>query len=105
MITRVKWSKSAEIRLDKIHGYYIKKRSINYANKLVSSIIQKADILIESPFIGQVDPFITHRVWEYRYLVLKNYKIIYTVHEDLQIILIADVFDTRQDPEKLGSIH
>jgi mRNA-degrading endonuclease RelE of RelBE toxin-antitoxin system len=37
---------------------------------------------------------------EYHYIVESNYKIIYSIDDENQFIKIADVFDTRQNPEK-----
>jgi mRNA-degrading endonuclease RelE of RelBE toxin-antitoxin system len=37
----------------------------------------------------------------YRYIVCGNYKIIYSVDIEEQLIKIADVFDTRQNPIKI----
>ena len=36
---------------------------------------------------------------DYRYIVIGNYKIIYRIY--LNEVIINDVFDTRQDPEKM----
>ena len=37
----------------------------------------------------------------YRYLVSGNYKIVYRVIQKEKTVLIAAVFDTRQDPDDL----
>jgi len=39
---------------------------------------------------------------EYRYLVYKNYKIIYWINTAKNRIDIIDVFDTRQNPVKIS---
>ena len=69
--------------------------------KIVSGIIKSTQSLKNDPFIGQVEPLLNERVETYRYLVFKNYKIIYSVDENKSLIKIADVFDTRQNPDKL----
>ncbi len=43
-----------------------------------------------------------HRKFEYRFIVVGNYKIIYWAEDNL--IKIVAVFDTRQNPEKIRKI-
>jgi toxin ParE1/3/4 len=69
--------------------------------KLISKIIKSPDKLKRATFIGQVEEFLNDRPIIYRYLVFKNYKIIYSVDEKNKLIKIADVFDTRQNPSKI----
>ena len=101
MKLKVIWSLSAESRLDKIFEYYIERVSEKIAKKIVSGIIKSTQSLKKDPFIGQVEPLLNEKVETYRYLVFKNYKIIYSVDENKSLIKIADVFDTRQNPDKL----
>ena len=49
--------------------------------------------------MGQVEELLKHRNEEVRYLVDGNYKIVYKIGG--QIVLIASVFDCRQDPKVL----
>lgn len=101
MELKVIWSQSAEFRLDNIYKYYLEKASEVIAKKLVRGIINETQSLKKNPFIGQVEPLLIDRIETYRYLVIKNYKIIYSVDKSKNLIKIADVFDTRQNPEKL----
>ncbi len=101
MKLKVIWSLFAEIELDKIYEYYKKNASIKVANKLVREIILESENLKNSPFIGQKEIRLRERKIEYRYLVYKNYKLIYSVNEKAGFIKIADVFDTRQYPSKI----
>jgi len=39
----------------------------------------------------------------YRYLIFKNYKILYSVDSQQNLIKVADVFDTRQNPKKINA--
>lgn len=41
------------------------------------------------------------RPQEFRYLIATNYKIIYYINDEKQRIVIANVFDTRQNPDKI----
>ncbi len=68
---------------------------------MLKEIIKEPEKLINSPLIGQVEELLKGRSIEYRYLVFKNYKLIYSIDSKNKFIKIADVFDTRQYPEKL----
>lgn len=98
---KIVWSHFAETQLDKIYDYYLKKAGEEKASNLVVSIIRHADYLRENPKAGQLEELLADRKIEYRYIVFKNYKIIYSIDEQLQFIKIADVFDTRQNPVKI----
>ena len=91
----------AETQLDEIYDYYEKKASTKVAKKLVRGIINESKKLIKSPLIGQEEELLKQRETEYRYLVFKNYKLIYSVDNQNGYIKIADIFDTRQNPTKL----
>ena len=98
---KIAWSEFAETQLDEIYDYYLKKAGEKTASNLIVSIIRHADYLCENPKAGQLEELLKDRKTEYRYIVYKNYKIIYSIDEQLQFIKIADVFDTRQNPLKI----
>ncbi|WP_288462381.1 hypothetical protein [uncultured Chryseobacterium sp.] len=52
--------------------------------------------------MGQTEFLLEDRIIPYHYIVESNYKIIYSVDEENQLIKIADVFDTRQNPKKIA---
>lgn len=102
MTLKIIWSEFAETQLDQIYEYYKKKASSKVKKKLVSGIINEPQKLIKSPLIGQEEEeLLKQRDVECRYLVFKNYKLIYSVGNQNGFIKIADVFDTRQNPPKL----
>lgn len=70
----------------------------------MKEIISEPEKLIKAPFIGQEEELLKQRKIGYRYLVFKNYKLIYSVDTENGFIKIADVFDTRQNPPKLKII-
>jgi len=98
---KIIWSEFSETQLDEIYEYYEKKASLKIANKIVTGIIKESEKLIKASFIGQEEELLKDREIHYRYLVFKNYKVIYSVDEQNGFIKIADVFDTRQNPPKL----
>ncbi|SDH07608.1 type II toxin-antitoxin system RelE/ParE family toxin [Psychroflexus sediminis] len=102
MALKIIWSELAESELDDIYEFYEKIASIKVAKKLVNAIINEPNKLIKTPEIGEKEPFLKHREIEYRYLVFRNYKLIYSVDYKKGCIKIADVFDTRQNPINLN---
>lgn len=101
MPLKIIWSEFAETKLDEIYEYYERKTSPSIAKKLLKGIINEPNKLINAPQIGQEEELLKHRETEYRYLVFKNYKLIYSLDHQNGFIKIADVFDTRQNPTKL----
>jgi len=60
--------------------------------------------LKEHPVIGQKEDFLISNPKEIRYLIFKNYKIIYWLNFEKNSIEILDVFDTRQNPQNIKRI-
>lgn len=98
-------SANAKIRLLEIIEYYDSVNSLSYGKKLVRELIKETKRLHSTPYTGQKEPLLIKRQSIYRYLIFKNYKILYSVNKQTSTVLIADVFDTRQNPDKLASIH
>lgn len=101
MKLEVIWSEFAEFQLDEIFNYYKEEASLEIATKLVRDLINESNKLGKSPYIGQKELRLAQRKTQYRYLVHKHYKIIYSVDEENELVKIADVFDTRQYPSKI----
>lgn len=95
------WSNHAENELDSIFSYYSEFASIRVAKKLIQDILEEPNKLLLSPEISQREELLLDRENEYRYLVCKNYKIIYSLDTNNKQIKIADVFDSRQNPFKI----
>lgn len=99
------WSEFAQKQLDEIYDFYSQEANTRTATKLILRIINVPNKLLKSPLIGQRESLLKERTIEYRYLVFKNYKIIYSVDSNKGFIKISDVFDTRQNPSKLKRTH
>ncbi len=96
------WSELSEELIDEIFDYYQRKtKSYEIAKGIIEKILYAPDILINNPNIGQREPLLEDKEIEYRYIITSNYKLIYYVNEIKKTINIADVFDTRQNPQKL----
>jgi plasmid stabilization system protein ParE len=101
MDLEVFWSDFAKNKLEEIFDYYKLKASLKVANKIVNGIVNRTINLNKTPRIGQVEEIFKDDEREFRYLVYTNYKILYYINLRTNQIIIANVFDTRQNPEKL----
>ena len=95
------WSQHAEEKLEDIFNYYKQKAGVTTARKLVSSIIDCTINLNKNPEIGQREELLKSRKQNFRYLVYTNYKIIYWINYNKERLEIANIYDTRQNPDKM----
>ncbi len=101
MALNIYWTEFAERELEKIFEYYKEKASYRIAKRLIDTIIDSTETLKHQYEIGQQEELLIERIEEFRYLVVKNYKVIYWFNKTESQIEINDVFDTRQNPIKL----
>ncbi|MBW7675461.1 type II toxin-antitoxin system RelE/ParE family toxin [Chryseobacterium chendengshani] len=100
---KVIWSEFSEQQIDEIFYYYEQKsKSYQVALKIVTKILLAPDRLMHNPRLGQKEYLLENRSFEYYYIVESNYKIIYSIDDKYFQIKIVDVFDTRQNPEKIN---
>jgi len=95
------WTDFSQKELEKIYEYYREKAGARIAKKFVNGIYNEALKLKAQPRIGQEKELLKGRKQEFRYLVHKNYKVIYWINEKENRIEINDVFDTRQNQIKI----
>ena len=98
----VYWTKFAENKLEDIYEYYLLKANIKIAKELVNGIIDTTIDLELNPNIGQNEELLSARPQGFKYLVYKNYKIIYWINVNKMRIEVVNVFDTRQNPRKIN---
>jgi toxin ParE1/3/4 len=98
---KIIWTGFAMDCVKTIYDYQLETEGRKRANRIKRGIISEPKVLIDHPAVGQVEEYLEALNLNHRYLVLGNYKIIYRIENT--DIYIADVFDTRQDPEKLVS--
>lgn len=97
---KIIWSDFASSTLVEIYKYHKIYVSEQIARKIRNDIFLATKRLKKHPLSGQIENTLEQLQEGHRYLVEGNYKIIYKkVNEG---ILITDVFDTRQDPEKIN---
>lgn len=101
MELEVFWSSFAKNKLEDIFEYYKFKASLKVANKIVNGIVNQTIDLNKTPRIGQIEEVFKDDEREFRYLVYTNYKIVYFINLKTNQIIIANVFDTRQNPKKM----
>jgi len=95
------WTALAKLKLQEIYDYYFEEVGFEIAEKITSEIVRETLRLIDAPYIGQKELLLEEYPNNFRYLVYKNYKIIYWINEKKNRIDIANVFDCRQDPNLL----
>ena len=96
---KVLWTKSALASLYDIYYYYNENVSITIACKIRDNILAVPRQLEKHYLIGQLEESLKEMEEGHRYIVKDNYKIIYKIQTNT--IYITDVFDTRQDPDKI----
>ena len=69
------------------------------ANKIRKSVFDATRPLIKDPLIGAIEENLQDLKQGHRYLVVGNYKIIYRVVKTN--IYVTDIFDCRQNPQKM----
>jgi len=101
MALKIYWTDFSKGELRLIFNYYKEKASLKIARKLVLELTHEVIKLQNQPYTGQKEGLLMDKVQEFRYLLHRNYKIIYWVNTQKNRIEIADVFDTRQNPVKI----
>ncbi len=67
--------------------------------RIRARVNKKILLLTEHPLLGQEEESLVELEQGHRYLVEGYYKIIYRIIDD--VAYITDIFDTRQDPDKM----
>lgn len=101
----VYWTEFSERELENIFDYYNKKAGYSIAKKITDGIYKQALKLEHQPEMGQIEELLKNRKQQYRYLVFKNYKIIYWINNSENRIEITDVFNTLQNPFKMKRLE
>ena len=101
MALKIHWTDFAKKELHNIFEYYKEKASLRVATNLTKNIVKQTLKLSGQPKMGVKELSLKERKEEFRYLVYKNYKIIYWNNKSKNRIDISDVFDSRQNPIKL----
>lgn len=97
---RLKWSKQAKNDLNAIYDYYLPK-SPKVAIRMHNTIINEAESLLNNPYIGKIETFLSGKKYDFRSLVILSgvYKIIYVA--DDKNVGIYRIWCCRQNPKNL----
>ncbi|TVR75950.1 MAG: type II toxin-antitoxin system RelE/ParE family toxin [Chitinophagaceae bacterium] len=75
------------------------KVNVQKIKEIRKQILDKVEILATHPESGQIEEFLLELNQGHRRIIYTHYKIIYLSAKDK--IIITDIFDTRQDPNKM----
>ncbi len=95
------WSNHAANQLDIIFQYLVIESSRKVANSYVLDLLKTTQNLSEFPNSGKLEPQLLDESKKYKYIINKHIKIIYYINNQTNEIRIVDLFDTRQNPEKI----
>ncbi|WP_278035981.1 type II toxin-antitoxin system RelE/ParE family toxin [Flavobacterium nitratireducens] len=98
MELKIYWTDFSKTQLKEIFKYYKENGSLKVAKNITIAIAKETLKLKKQPTIGQIEELLIDRSNEFRYLVYKNFKIIYWINKAEKRIEIIDVFDCRQNP-------
>lgn len=97
---RLEVSEYATLQLEEIWSFHAVEAGVKVADKITGKILSDIDRLVARPRAAQVETLLDHLGMEHRRLVSGHYKIIYRIIDDL--IFVSDIFDSRQDPERMA---
>lgn len=101
---KILWTDFAINQLKDIFDYHLVKASPIVAQRIVQKLIDATIILENNPKSGRKEELLLTRSQEFRFVIVKNYKILYWIDYEFKIINIATVLDTRQNPQKISEI-
>ena len=97
---KVRMTKPAQRRLNQIDDYYKDNGNKRHGAKLRRAIVKQSKLLSDNPEMGQEEPHLKGLGQGHRYILVERiYKMIYLIAKPF--IFITDIFDTRQDPDKM----
>lgn len=96
---KIVWTEFAINNLKSIFNYYKLNVSTNVAQKIRNQILKSTIQLQNNPKSGQIEFYLEELNKNHRYLISGKYKIIYRIEKNS--IIINDVFDGRQNPNKM----
>ena len=101
MRLKLNWTEFARNELHKIFQYHKSKTNLRTAKSKIEDISKQALILEKFPFIGQKEELLAETKQDFRYFLYENYKLIYFVDLEINLVEIVDIFDCRHEPLKI----
>jgi plasmid stabilization system protein ParE len=99
MVKKVFITDYAKMQLKSIYNYYKNRVSIETAKQINVKILSEIKYLAKNPLMFQIEEDLAELNLSHRRIVADNYKIIYRF--EAEIVYITDIFDTRQNPDKI----
>lgn len=97
---QIKITAFARKRLNNIDDYYKGEGYPRYGKKLRQAIVKRVELIAQNPEMGELESNLSELKQGHRYTIVQSkYKLIYLLKNDM--IYITDIFDTRQNPEKM----
>jgi toxin ParE1/3/4 len=96
---KIKYTEQSLISLQESLEFISKEVSLEKLIEIRDQILNSTDILIQHPKLGKKEEYLEHLKLGHRRIIGGHYKVIYRVEKE--IIYITDIFDTRQDPNKM----
>ncbi len=96
---KIVWTEFALKELKVVFDYCVENANSKIAHKVRRQILSSTKQLISHPESGQIEPHLAKLKKQYRYLVVGHWKVLYRIDEN--IIVVADIFDARQNPRKI----
>jgi plasmid stabilization system protein ParE len=93
-------SQFAEDSLSDIYSFYKTNASVTVAKKIKKSVVGEIKKLPRFIRKNTKEEFLDEKNGEFRKCIVGNYKIVYSIINE-QTILITDIFDSRQNPNKI----
>jgi len=94
------WSEQAKDDLRAIYNF-IFDQSKQGADTVFDTLLDLGDSLSNLPQRFPIEVLLTDSSFEYRFLPKWSYKIIYLILEENDTVVIARIFNTKQDPSRL----
>jgi plasmid stabilization system protein ParE len=98
---KLNWTVFARGELHKIFQYHKSKSNLKIAKNIVEEISKQFLLLEKFPFMGQKEELLADSKQDFRYFLYANYKIIYYVNLEINLVEIVDIFDCGQEPLKI----
>lgn len=93
------YTEQSLVSLEETLAFIAQKVSPEKLIEIRDRILDKSDTLLQQPLLGQKEPLLEHLGLGHRRIVEGHCKIIYKVVGEY--IYITDIFDSRQDPDKM----
>ena len=85
-MVKIIWTKKALGQLERIVKYINEEQGHSYAEKVLSEVLYSTSLLQGTPEMGTLEPLLAHKKFEYRFLLVWSYKIIYRCTKEKIVI-------------------